>query len=125
MVSGKLSHKRPVALDRFYYGATYYPEHWSAADRELDAERMAQAGFNCVRMGEFAWDAMEPQEGTHRFGFFDETIARLGEKGISTILCTPTATPPRWMSVAHPEILRVNAGGVSMQHGSRQHACLS
>ncbi len=125
MVSGKLSHKRPVALDRFYYGATYYPEHWSAADRELDAERMAQAGFNCVRMAEFAWDTMEPQEGTHRFDLFDETIARLGEKGISTILCTPTATPPRWLSVAHPEILRVNADGVSMQHGSRQHACLS
>ncbi len=125
MASGKLSHKRPFALDRFYYGATYYPEHWSAADRELDAERMAQAGFNCVRMAEFAWDAMEPQEGIHRFDLIDETIARLGEKGISTILCTPTATPPRWLSVAHPEILRVNADGVAMQHGSRQHACLS
>ena len=44
MTERKLSHTRPAALDRFYYGATYYPEHWSAEDREGDAERMAAAG---------------------------------------------------------------------------------
>ena len=120
-----LSHKRPAALDRFFYGAPYYPEHWDEATRELDAERMAAAGFNCVRMAEFAWDLMEPVEGVFNFDLFDETIARLGERGIFTILCTPTAAPPRWLTLAHPEVLRVNAEGLAMQHGSRQHACHS
>jgi beta-galactosidase len=125
MVSQTLSHKRPAALNSFYYGATYYPEHWNPDDREQDPARMAAAGFNCVRMAEFAWDYLEPEEGVHQFDIFDEAIARLGEEGIRTILGTPTATPPRWLTMAHPDVLRVNADGVRMQHGSRQHVCPS
>ncbi|MBN1874344.1 MAG: beta-galactosidase [Anaerolineae bacterium] len=119
----KLSHKRVTPLTRFYYGAPYYPEHWDAATREQDVQRMVDAGFNVVRMAEFAWDYLEPEEGTFRFDIFDETIARLGASGIATILCTPTPTPPRWLTFAHPDVLRVNADGVVMQHGSRQHVC--
>ncbi len=119
------SHLRPAALDRYYYGAAYYPEHWHATDREQDAVRMAEAGFNCVRMAEFAWAILEPEEGHYSFELFDEVIAQLGEHGIYTILGTPTAAPPRWLTAVHPEVLRVNADGVPMQHGSRQHVCLS
>ncbi|MCU0520996.1 MAG: beta-galactosidase [Anaerolineae bacterium] len=119
------SHKRTTRLDRFYYGATYYPEHWSVDDRANDAARMAAAGFNIVRMAEFAWDYLEPGEGVYQFDLFDEVSAALGAKGISTMLCTPTATPPRWLTSAHPDVLRVNAEGVPMQHGSRQHVCPS
>lgn len=117
------SHKRPTNLERFYYGSPYYPEHWDEETRAADAERMAAAGWNVVRMAEFAWDLIEPYPGQYNFTLFDETIQRLGEKGIYTILCTPTATPPRWLTYAYPEMLRVDANGVRMQHGSRQHAC--
>ncbi|HQE93799.1 MAG TPA: beta-galactosidase [Anaerolineae bacterium] len=120
-----LSHKNPTNLQTFYYGAPYYPEHWDAATREKDPEWMAAAGFNVVRMAEFAWDRMEPREGEFDFALFDATLARLGEQGIAAILCTPTATPPRWLTRAHPDVLRVDADGVTMQHGSRQHACPS
>lgn len=65
---------------------------------------------------------LEPEEGRFEFGLFDETIARLGAAGISTIFCTPTASPPRWLTWKHPEILRLDASGVPMRHGSRQHA---
>ena len=37
-------------------------------------------------------------------------------------MCTPTATPPRWLTVTHPEILRVDGKGRPTSHGSRQHA---
>ncbi len=121
----KLSHRRPMKIDRFLYGAAYYPEHWTATEREQDVTRMVEAGFNCVRMGEFAWAYFEPEEGRYQFELFDEAIARLGEKGIMTILGTPTATPPRWLTLAHPEVLRVDADGTVMQHGSRQHVCPS
>ncbi len=125
MMTESPSYKRTMHLGRYYYGAAYYPEHWSAAERADDAVRMAAAGFSLVRMAEFAWDYLEPEEGLYRFDLFDETIAALGVQGISTMLCTPTATPPRWLTMAHPEVLRVDGNGVPLQHGSRQHACPS
>lgn len=116
------SHLRPSPLRDLYWGVAYYPEHGEIATLDQDADRMLAAGMNTVRLAEFAWDRMEPAEGRYDFSFFDDVIARLGAKGIRTILCTPTAAPPRWLSVAHPEILRVDASGRTQQHGSRQHA---
>ncbi len=116
-------HQRPTNLSRFLFGAPYYPEHWTAEDREQDPQRMQDAGVNVVRMAEFAWDVMEPARGQFDFSLFDETIARLGECEIDTILCTPTATPPRWMTAGKPEWMRVTSEGVRMEHGSRQHVC--
>ncbi|MBN1864847.1 MAG: beta-galactosidase [Victivallales bacterium] len=120
-----LSHRHSMKVDRFWFGAPYYPEHWDEQTRAGDPQRMADAGFNMVRMAEFAWDLMEPQEGIFDFSLFDDTIAKLADKGISTMLCTPTAAPPRWLTVKHPETLRENSAGVAMQHGSRQHCCHS
>ncbi len=117
-------HQRPASrLRRFLFGAPYYPEHWSAADRADDADRMADAGVNAVRMAEFAWDRIEPAPGRFDFALFDETIAALGERDIDTILCTPTATPPRWLTAEHPEWMRVDEDGRGMEHGTRQHCC--
>ncbi|MFA6294180.1 MAG: beta-galactosidase [Victivallales bacterium] len=123
--NAKISHLRPAKVDRFWFGAPYYPEHWDRETREKDPERMAAAGFNIVRMAEFAWDLMEPKEGIYDFSFFDEIIERLGKKGVMTMLCTPTAAPPRWVSLLYPDTLRVNENCVPMQHGSRQHCCHS
>ncbi len=119
------SHKRPAPLATFPFGAPYYPEHWDAATRAGDPERMAAAGFNLVRMAEFAWDRMEPAEGQFDFALFDDTIEQMGRHGIRTMLCTPTATPPAWLSHRHPDILRVDALGQPLAHGSRRHACFT
>jgi beta-galactosidase len=116
------SHLRPAPFGRFLWGVAYYPEQGELATLDQDAERMQAAGMNTVRMAEFAWDLMEPEEGRFDFALFDDAIARLGRRGIRTILCTPTAAPPRWLSVRHPEILRVNSAGVTLRHGSRQQA---
>ena len=88
-------HQRPTNLKEFLFGAPYYPEHWTEADRKEDPARMAAAGVNAVRIGEFAWDRMEPEPGKIDFSFFDEQIARLGAAGVRTILYTPTTTPPQ------------------------------
>jgi beta-galactosidase len=116
-------HQRPTSLPQFLFGAPYYPEHWTPEDRENDPERMAAAGMNVVRMAEFAWDLMEPRPGKFDFSLFDETIERLGSHGIQTILCTPTAAPPRWLSLRHPDWMRIDRNGRPMIHGSRQHFC--
>ena len=117
-----LSHVRPTPLHEFLFGSAYYPEHWDTATRAADPALFRAAGWNVVRMGEFAWNLIEPAAGRFVFDLFDETIARMGAAGIRTIFCTPTAAPPRWLTRDHPEVLRVDADGRRMEHGSRQHA---
>ena len=115
-----LSAWRTLNIDTFLLGAPHYPEHVEESYWERDAERMAAAGFNAVRMGEFAWHIFEPREGVFDFDLFDRAIAGLGRHGIRTILCTPTATPPRWLSFRYPEVLRVDCNGRMASHGSQQ-----
>jgi len=117
-----LSVWRTIKTDRFLVGSPHYPEHVDESYWERDAKRMAEAGFNIVRLGEFAWHLFEPKLGTFDFDLFDRAIEVLARHGIDTIMCTPTATPPRWLTVAHPDILRVDGNGRKMSHGSRQHA---
>jgi len=119
------SHKRPTGLKKFYFGAPYYPEHWDKSFVADDAKRMQEASFNLVRLAEFAWDKMEPSEGNFDFSLFADAIDILGKEGVQSMLCTPTATPPRWLTLKHSEMLRVDSDGVTQQHGSRQHACHS
>ncbi len=125
MKNRKLSHLNAAPFDKFYFGAAYYPEHWAPEALEKDAKRMQDAKFNVVRLAEFAWDMLEPQEGDFQFDFFDNAIETLAQYGIKVFLSTPTAAPPRWLTQKHPEILRINGDNIAMEHGSRQHACHS
>jgi len=118
------SPRRRLAPSEFLFGVAYYPEHDLPEHLELDVERLLAARVNVVRMGEFAWDRMEPREGSFDFSLFDRHIGRLGQAGIRTILCTPTATPPAWLTRTYPEVLQADASGRVLQHGSRQHASL-
>lgn len=113
---------RPVDTGRFLLGAAHYPEHGERGQMAADAARMAEAGFNTIRLAEFAWSLMEPREGVFDFALFDEAIGTFAGHGIQTILCTPTATPPRWLTCRYPEVLRVDGNGRPDRHGSRQHA---
>jgi len=108
---------------KLYHGAAYYPELWSEEAVEQDIRLMKEAGINVVRMGEFAWSTMEPEEGKIDLGFFVGMINRLYENGIETVMCTPTPTPPVWFTHGHPERMYVDANLQTMGHGSRQHAC--
>jgi beta-galactosidase len=108
---------------KLYHGAAYYPELWDEKVMEEDIRLMKQAGINVVRMGEFAWHTMEPEEGKFDLSFFVNTIEKLYENGIETVMCTPTPTPPIWFTDGHPERMYVDREGKVMGHGSRQHAC--
>jgi beta-galactosidase len=108
---------------KLYHGAAYYPELWDEKVIEEDLKLMKQTGINVVRMGEFAWSTMEPEEGKFDLSFFVNVIERLYENGIETVMCTPTPTPPIWFTHGHPERMYVDRDGKVMGHGSRQHAC--
>ncbi len=102
-----------------YFGVQYYPEHWPEERWAVDAGMMRDAGVNTVRMGEFAWSAIEPEQGRYDFGWLDRAIAILYEHGIGTILCTMSRTPPPWAFRASPEIINVPRDGRPSTYGVR------
>ena len=109
------------------YGADYNPEQWM--DRpdilEKDIELMKQAGCNVMSIGIFGWTFMEPEEGKYDFSFYEDIINRLYRNGIKTILATPSAAMPAWLSHKYPEVLRTDGNGVRHRHGNRQNICLT
>lgn len=109
---------------KLYHGAAYYPELWNDEQViEQDIRLMKEAGMNVVRIGEFAWSTLEKEQGNIEIRFFVDIINKLYENGIETVMCTPTPTPPIWLSHGHPERMFIDANGKVMGHGSRQHVC--
>jgi beta-galactosidase len=108
-------------MKKLYHGAAYYPELWPETDIERDIAEMKKLGINVVRMGEFAWAKMEPDEGRISLEFFVPVMDRLHAAEIDVVFCTPTPTPPIWLTHGHPERCFVDANGVVMSHGARQH----
>ena len=111
--------------DSIYFGLDYYPEHWPRERWDKDAKLMKEAGFDAVRLGEFAWAKLESSPGCFHFGWLDEVISLFGEYGIKAVLGTPSAAPPAWMVENCPEILPVNNTGVRLGFGGRHHTCHS
>ena len=102
-----------------YFGVQYYPEHWPMQRWKIDAAMMQDAGVNTVRMGEFAWSALEPKEGVYKFFWMESAISLLSEHGIQTILCTPSRTPPPWVFHKYPEVLNTRFDGNQNRYGQR------
>ena len=118
-----------------YFGTDYHPEHWvfpyaGTEDQpesrwEIDAQLMAQAGFNVVRMGEFSWGLCEPEEGKYDFAWLRRVMDIMRRHGIKVVLGTPTAAPPVWLAKKHPEILPINADGTVFSEGTRRAYCMN
>jgi beta-galactosidase len=101
-------------------GAAWYPEQWPESRWDADLELMEQAHLHVVRVGEFAWSAMEPSEGHYDLDWLARAI-RLAEKHhIVVVIGTPTDAPPAWLTSAQPETLRVDAQGHRAEHGGRR-----
>lgn len=55
-------------------GTCYYPEHWSRELWQDDLQRMKAAGITVIRVAEFAWNKVEPEEDDFVFDFWDEFL---------------------------------------------------
>ncbi|MEO0817467.1 MAG: beta-galactosidase [Pseudomonadota bacterium] len=106
-------------------GVCYFPEHWPEAKWAEDAAQMADLGLKQIRLGEFAWSRIEPTPGDLQWGWLDRALETLGNAGLTAMLCTPTATPPKWLVDAHPDILAHDKHGKPRRFGSRRHYCFS
>jgi beta-galactosidase len=101
-------------------GVSWYPEHWPESRWETDLALMEKANVRLVRIAEFSWSTMEPQEGRYDFGWLDLAIAAAARHHIAVVLGTPTAAPPAWLTQKYPEVLRVAEDGRPAEHGGRQ-----
>ncbi|HEX7137515.1 MAG TPA: beta-galactosidase, partial [Vicinamibacterales bacterium] len=80
---------------------------------------------NLVSLAIFSWSRIQPNEMTWNFDWLDRVIDLLNEGGIRVNLATATASPPPWLSHAHPEMLPMLADGTRLWHGARQQYCPS
>jgi len=115
----------PRGVDGLCFGGDYNPEQWPEEVWHEDVELMRRAGVNLVSVGVFAWSRLEPREGEYTFGWLDRVFDLLHGAGIAVALATPTASPPPWFSLAHPDALPVTADGTRLLHGSRDTYCAS
>jgi beta-galactosidase len=102
-------------------GVAWYPEQWPESRWEQDLKLMEAAHVRAVRIAEFAWSALEPSEGHFEFGWLDRAVALAARHHIISIVGTPTAAPPAWLTSKYPETLRVEVNGIRAQHGGRAH----
>ncbi|GAB1822599.1 beta-galactosidase [Herbidospora sp. RD11066] len=107
------------------FGGDYNPEQWPREVQEEDVRLMREAGVTMVSLGIFAWALLEPAEGRYEFGWLDEVVDRLHAAGIAVNMGTPTAAPPPWFSLKHPDSLPVTREGRRVGTGGREHACSS
>jgi beta-galactosidase len=107
------------------YGGDYNPEQWDRDVWDRDVELMREAGVNLVTVGVFSWALLEPRRGAFAFEWLDDVLDLLHDAQIRVDLATATASPPPWLTAAHPEMLPVTADGTTLWPGARQSWCPS
>ncbi len=113
--------EKSLQIGELTLGVCYYPEHWPEELWEDDLDRMKELGIRVLRIAEFAWSKFEPQEGVFTFDFFDRFLELVQSRDMKVIFCTPTATPPAWLTHKYPEVLNARVDGVLYRHGMRRH----
>ena len=104
-----------------WYGADYNPDQWPEEHWPEDIRLMRQAGVNIVSLAIFSWSNIEVADGRFEFDWLDRIIDMLYDAGIAVDLASATASPPMWLSAAHPEVLPRDERGDTIWPGARQH----
>ena len=112
---------RRTGTPRLEFGADYNPDQWPRPVWDEDVRAMREAGVTVVSLAIFSWARLEPEAGRYDFGWLDDAMDLLHANGILVDLATATASPPPWLTTAHPEILPVDRLGHTVWPGGRQH----
>jgi len=106
-------------------GVAWYPEQWPESRWEEELRLMEAADLKVVRLAEFAWSRMEPSEGHYDFDWLERAIGLAARHHIVSVIGTPTATPPAWLTQKYPDTLRMEPNGQRVTHGNRAHASVT
>ncbi len=108
-----------------YFGVDYYPEHWGEKRWETDLKMMKQLNFNIIRIAEFAWCRLEPEEGRYDFLWLDKVIELCKKYEISVMLGVPVRNVPVWLMEKDPSVAIKAHEGHLESFGSRYTTCLN
>jgi len=106
-------------------GTDWYPEQWPQSRWEEDLRLMEAAHIRVVRLAEFAWSTMEPSEGHYDFDWLERAVNLAAKHHIVSVLGTPTAGPPAWLTQKYPDTLRIDENGIRATHGMRAHGSVN
>ena len=69
----------------FIHGGDYNPDQWTDHPEIIakDFEMFKEAKINSVTVGIFAWDKLEPSEGTYDFSWLDDVFDRAEKTRLS------------------------------------------
>ena len=82
-------------------GTAWYPEQWPESRWDADLPLMQQAGIHMVRVG----------EGQYDLDWLDRAVTAASKHGLYSVIGTPTAAPPAWLTQKYPETLLVDEEG--------------
>lgn len=114
-----------AASERLWLGSAWYPEQWPEERWAEDLRLMRAHGANVVRIGEYAWSRLEPEEGAYDLAWFQRAVRLAARYDIKVVIGTPTDTPPAWLTEKYPDTLRVDTNGVPAGHGGRRQFSIS
>lgn len=114
-----------VAHERLWIGSAWYPEQWPESAWAEDLRLMQAHGGNVVRIGEYAWSRMEPEEGHYDMAWLVRAVRLANRYGIKVVVGTPTDTPPAWLTQKYPDTLQVDGTGKRLGHGGRRQFSIS
>ena len=110
-------------------GTAYYPEQWPVDRWSTDVALMKSAGIKVVRLAEFAWARLERRGSKFTVDWLEQAVALLSQEGISIVLGTPTAAPPKWLwdeaTSRGESIAQIDRNGRVRGFGSRRHYCVN
>jgi beta-galactosidase len=108
------SHPGWPGAGQLFVGTNYQPFDRTGHEQiEHDIQRMKQAGFKVVRMGDLSWDSFEPAEGKFDFRLFDWIMDRMHAAGLKVIMDIPGQPAPVWLHKKYPGVDIID------QHGAR------
>ncbi len=101
------------------FGCAWYPEHWPESRWPEDLRCMREARMSFVRMAEFAWSRIEPEEGRFELDWLEDAVEAARAAGLRVVLGTPTASPPMWLVQRYPDVLALGPSGLRRRPGTR------
>ena len=108
----------------FPFGVTYYPDQWPKETWDKTFKEIRQAGFNIVRLGEMAWDWVEPRMGKFDFSGLDRAMDLCEKNGLKVLLGIPTSQVPPWFHHKFPGSQPVAQDGTLYpEYGPRPNIC--
>jgi beta-galactosidase len=82
-----------------YYAYQFPPEQWPK-----DFQMMKECGIDLMRFLCFDWSAIEPSDGVYTFEWAHQIMKLAQDAGVQIQLTVPSASPPPWLMLGHPEI---------------------